>query len=358
MRVARTVVLCITLLCLAACGAESGATSAIQPTTAEPTAIEVSPTPAPDLTLSSRSFRMGTAGFIPSGFPEPTEAQWRAFFATGAGGYGDLFGVHINYAAPKNDAGVPEQVQLAVEQVTGTEVYVAFGVNPEGGTFTEAAGQELVEVAVATAREVQPTYLSLGVESNSLFLRQGHTYDLYVQVARRAYEEIKAVSPDTRVMNNFQLERMKGATALTGEGSEPHWHLIHQLEDRLDVVSFTVYPFLNYRSVREIPGDYLADIRQHTELPLMITETGWPSEPTASGVEGSEQEQIDYIMKLAEQADELGVEAVIWVFPHDASFDLAGGIFDHISLRHNDGSPKPAFDYWRALQALPLEGGG
>jgi hypothetical protein len=102
-----------------------------------------------------------------------------------------------------------------------------------------------------------------------------------------------------------------------------------------------------------MPEGYLAEIRRHTDLPLMITETGWPSQSTASGVTGSDQAQIDYLMKLIQQADDLEVEAIIWVFPHDAEFGIAGGIFDHISLKYNDGSAKPAFAYWQAVNALP-----
>ena len=71
--------------------------------------------------------------------------------------------------------------------------------------------------------------------------------------------------------------------------------------------------------------DYLAEIRQHTDLPVIITETGWPTENTASGVIGSEQAQVDFLLNIGEQANDL---ALIWVLPHDAAFGISGGIFD------------------------------
>lgn len=342
------------LLLLAALGCQANAANS----TAKPD--RVTPSAAanaavPELPIARRTFQMGTAGFIPAGYPNPSEAQWGSFFQQGAAAYGELYGVHVSPAAPKNSVGVLDQVALAFSQVDGVEVYVALAVSHEQGPFTEARGQELVEAAAAIAREYQPVYLSLGVESNSLFLFQKDSFELYLSYLERAYQAVKRESPSTRVMNNFQLDRMKGQTQLAGEQFEPQWGLLERMSGSMDLISFTVYPFLHNQSVAAIPHDYLSEIRQHTNLPVVITETGWPSQPTASGVQGSEQLQVDYLLELAKQANAIQTEAVIWVFPHDAQFGIAGGIFDHISLNNNDGSHKLAFDYWQALQKLPID---
>lgn len=330
------------------------ACSGASPGAGEAPAATVRPQIAGDLPVTERTFRMGTAGFVPARYPVPENEDWESFFGGRAAEYGGLFGVHIMPGEEVNAAGVPEQVQLAFENVQGVEVYVALGANHERGPFTEGQGEQLVDAAVAIAREYQPELLSLGVESNSFYLFQPDTYPLYVDYVRQAYAEVKAVSPNTQVMNNFQLDRMRGATRLTGQEFEPHWHLIDELEGAIDMLSFTVYPFLHYEAVDDIPPEYLQEIREHTELPVMITETGWPSETTPSGVPGSHQAQIDYMMWLAESANAIDMRAIIWVFPHDAAFQVGGGIFDSISLRENDGTPKPAFEYWLALQGLPL----
>lgn len=86
----------------------------------------------------------------------------------------------------------------------------------------------------------------------------------------------------------------------------------------------------------------------------MITETGWPTEDLPSGVAGSDQDQIDFLMKLIQQANGIDVEVIIWVFPHDASFGIAGGIFDHLSFFENDGTPKAGHEYWKAINSLPI----
>lgn len=306
-----------------------------------------------ELPINYRTFEMGTAGFIPRNYPDASDKDWSDFLNVGASSYGETFGVHVNPGDQPNEDSIPQQVQLAFEHMQGVKVYVAFAVNHERGPFTEERADELKRAAVATAETYQPQVLSLGVESNSLYLFQRETYPLYLETVRDIYDEIKAVSPKTQVMNNFQLDRMRGKTSLSGEDFDPHWDLISQLEGKIDLVSFTVYPHLEYRNPGEIPDQYLQEIREHTDLPVMITETGWPTEDTASGAQGSDQLQIEYMFKLFQQANKIDLEALVWVFPHDASFGLAGGIFDHISLRHNDGGPKPGFDYWQAALTLP-----
>lgn len=308
-----------------------------------------------ELPISSRSFEMGTAGFVPRHYPNSSSSDWQDFFEYSAAAYGGIFGVHVNPGEQVNEEGILEQAQLAFMQMKGVEPYIAFSVNHEDGPFTHDRGEELIRVAVAIAKKYQPKYISLGVESNSFYLFQQETFDLYVRYAREAYNEIKAASPNTMVMNNFQLEYMKGEASLTGKDLEQNWHIISMFEGRIDLVSFTVYPFLEFKTVDEIPNDYLAEILDHTSLPIMITETGWPTEDIASGVAGSNQDQTDYMMKLIKQSDDIEVEVIVWVLPHDASFGEAGGIFDHISLFDNDGNPKPGYEYWKSVNALPLQ---
>lgn len=342
---------------LSACQGNRRPTSLTAPSlTSRPT---LTPTPEIDsslrdlLPISQRSFEMGTAGFIPRRYPNPGSDDWEVFLTRDAASYGGLFGIHILPDAEPNQEGIPEQIQLAYEQMSGVEPYIALGINPEQGPFTDEMGQTLKRVAVASAEKYQPRFLSLGVESNTLYLSQQGSFSLYVSYARDIYDAVKGVSPETQVMNNFQLERMKGATGLTGQEIDPHWHILDQFEGKMDLVSFTVYPFLHYREPAKIPPDYLGEIRKHTDLPIMITETGWPTQDIANGAEGSDQHQIEYMMTLFQQANEVDLQALIWVFPHDAPFEIAGGIFDTISLRDNAGKPKPGFQFWRAALSLP-----
>ena len=304
------------------------------------------------LPISTRSFKMGTAGFVPRNHPNSSNDDWNDLLEYGAALYGGIYGIHVAPGEKANDDGILEQAQLAFELMKGVEPYIAFSISHEQGPFLPEQGEELIRVAVATAKKYQPDYISLGVEINSFYLFQQDSFELYVHYVREAYDQIKAVSPNTQVMNNFQLERMKGRASLTGKNFESHWHLIDKFAGKMDLISFTVYPFLEYKSVADIPDDYLAEIREYTSLPVMITETGWPTEDLPSGVGGSDQDQIDFLTKLIQQADGIDVEVIIWVFPHDASFGIAGGIFDHLSFFDNDGTPKAGYKYWQAINSL------
>ncbi len=305
------------------------------------------------LPFLSRSFEMGTAGYTPPHYPASSEEDWRMFFEELAASYGGWFGVHINPNSDKDENDILVQVRLAYEEVKNVEPYIELAVNFEDGPFTDERGEELIRVAVANAEKYHPKYLSLGVEINSFYLFHPDSFDLYVSYARAAYDQIKAVSPNTQVMNNFQLERMKGETDLTGESFASHWDVIDKFTGKIDAVSFTVYPFLHRSLVGDIPDNYLSEIREHTDLPVLITETGWPTVDLISGVNGSDQDQVDYMLKLSGQANLIDVRVIIWVFPVDAEFGLAGGIFGSLSLHDNGGIPKPAYEYWKAINALP-----
>jgi len=340
---------------MVACNKKSSAPNQPDEINGTPSSVEIDTNALSDLPITTRSFQMGTAGFIPRHYPNATDQDWQDFFTESAASYGGVFGVHVKPGDSVNQDGIPEQVQLAFTQVKGVEPYIALSISYEDGPFTIERSDELKRVAVAIARKFQPQYLSLGLESNLLYLFQSNTFDLYVQSVREAYDEIKAVSPHTQVMNNFQLEHLKGQISLTGQEIAAHWQIIELFAGKMDLISFTVYPFLAYKEVDEIPSDYLAEIREHTSLPIIITETGWPSQDTVSGVIGSQQAQIDYLTKLVQQADAIDVEMIIWVFPHDAAFGIAEGIFDHLSLVDSDGNPKTGFEYWQAINSLPIK---
>lgn len=305
------------------------------------------------LPFQERSFLMGTAGYVPNHFPNSSPADWQSFFDRGAAEYGGLFGVHVSHETEKDENDILVQIRMAYEGVRYVTPYVELAYDHKEGEFTNETGEALVRVAKANAEKYNPVYFSIGVEINSNYVHQPESYDLYVHYAREALEEIKRVSPNTIRMTNFQLESMKGENQLTGQSHPAHWHLIDDFSGTIEALSFTVYPFLHYTSVEMIPNNYLNEIRNYSDLPILITETGWPTVELITGVKGSHQDQIDYMVKISNQANDLDVQALIWVLPRDGEFGVAGGVFDNVSLFTNEGNPKPAYAYWKAIYAVP-----
>ena len=151
-------------------GAPQAAPASAEPALAAPdTSFDIGADADPDriaeLPIQTRSFEMGTAGFVPKHFPDSSEADWTDFFSAGAAAYGGIFGIHVNAGDKADQNHLLEQAVLGFEHVQGVETYLALSYSKEDGPFTAAMGERLVLVAEAAAQKYQPRYLSLGVES-------------------------------------------------------------------------------------------------------------------------------------------------------------------------------------------------
>jgi hypothetical protein len=166
--------------------------------------------------------------------------------------------------------------------------------------------------------------------------------DLYAEV----YDEVKAVSPNTNVFTNFQLEKMKGLRGgLFGGTNDPdkaQWFLLDRFKQ--DIVSFSTYPMLIYKSPSEIPSDYYDEkITAHTSKPIAFTEIGWHSDDDIPGWESSGTEQAEFIETFFTLTRNLDMPIAIWSFMFDQDIPDP---FKHTGLIHNDGTAKPAWDAW------------
>ena len=322
---------------------------------------EVSPL-AEVFQITQRDFKMGTAGFVPKNWPEPQQEDWTDLFGK-IPEYGEVYGVHIQWDDKLTEENIPEQVELVYQVTKGKAVtpYIALGFEPDRMSAAEAdyyfkeKGDELKKVALAVAKKYKPYVLILGVESNRFYEKSPVGYRDFVSLYKEIYDEVKKISPETKVATNFQLEYMKGEAYLTGRKHEKHYDILEMFGEKMDLVTVTTYPWFDYNNPQDIPDDYFMDIRQYSSKPLMITETGWPSHgfPVPS-VDADPQTQVDYLIRLVELTKDMDTEGIVWVFPHDAPLGIAGGIFDHISLRERDGKDKEAYGYWQALKSLPI----
>ena len=331
--------------------------------TTEP-ASEPVPEDDPELTddfpINARPFRIGVSGMVPRNWPDASEADWNDLFQK-VPTYGEWWGLHVGWDAALTGAHVPEQVEVGYTVTSGEDVtpYVALGFEPEAMTqaeadaYLEVHGADFEQVAVSVAEAYAPDILLLGIEVNRYWEKSPEGFEDFLAVYAATYDAVKEVSPTTKVAPNFLWEYMKGAGARSGRTHTPHLDLIDRFGTRLDLITVTVYPWLDVDHPSEIPGDYLTPLVERAGRPLMITETGWPSQDFPhEAVTATEQAQIEYLLRLLELTKDVETEALIWVFPHDPDTGEAGGIFDHVSLRTNSGSAKAAYAYWEALRDL------
>lgn len=309
----------------------------------------------------------GVAGLIPRNFPNSSADDWLNLYET-LDETGGLLGVYTNWSDSPDTAGsIPKVVRTAfglAPQYNFTPV-VALGFHrdaPGGGLeptlVLSDAGEreEFKAVAVAIAHTYQPKYLALGVEVNRLYNVDPAGFDDYVSLYAETYDAIKAASPDTLVFPIFQLELMKGKGYLTGnsEGRQPQWELLDRFDARLDLAAFTTYPYFDYGSPADIPADYYSEIAARTTRPLAFTEIGWPSAPLAPAPDseygGSEEEQAAFVKRFFGLTANTNLAIALWSFPHDLDAAPSNAAFDSVSLRRNDGTPKPALAEW--LEAI------
>ena len=198
----------------------------------------------------------------------------------------------------------------------------------------------------AFAEKYRPAYLSIGIEVNILYEESPLDFDAFVTFFDEVHRDVKVNSPGTKVFTIFQLERMKGLNGgLFGGKNNPdksEWALLERFPDS-DVIAFTTYPCLVYRNPADIPLDYYSEIKNHTDKPVIFTETGWHSAGSPAGWESSEAEQAEFVNRFFELSADLNKEMVIWSFMFDPK---AIGPFNSMGLVRRDGTVRPAWDAW------------
>lgn len=319
-----------------------------------------------DITASPTLF--GVAGLIPPNFPDPTPQDWETLFGS-FHETGPVVGVYQNWNDGPDSAGqIPEAVRV-IHQLAEREAIVplvGLGVKertPDDGLRSTVdydnpdERQQVIDTLTALVEEFEVEYLLFGAEINRLRLFDPAAFDGFVALYEDAYDAVKLVSPDTLMFTGFQLELMRGDAFLMGnsENRDPQWDLIELFEGRLDLLSFTVYPQLDFTDPADIPDDYLSSITQRFGLPLALTEIGWPSAPLgvpgAEGYGGTPEEQVAFIQRLGELMSGVDVRIAAWALPHDVD-EFETPAFQTIAIRDNDGTAKPALGVWQALAGI------
>lgn len=198
------------------------------------------------------------------------------------------------------------------------------------------------------AREFQPPYFSLGNEVDS-FYHYGPThqreFDHYATLVAESYDAVKAVSPRTQVMVVFRYEEM---VAKRG------FDLLRKFDaKKLDLFGFTTYPDLQkFKSPAEIPRDYYRPILDRIgQKPVAFTEIGWA---TAPGNARGEANQAEFLRWFLKETARLNLAVVIWPFLHDlAPPEKNAKRSAYLGLHDYYGRPKPAWNLWQQLAALP-----
>ena len=230
--------------------------------------------------------------------------------------------------------------------------------NPFSDTFSDKRVRRACRnMVLRILEDFSPKYLCFGVEVSAYYQQDPDDFEHFVSLYNEIYSLTKDASPETVVFTTVHYEEFLGV--LPWHPHEPHWGLIQKL--KMDAFALTTYPYMVY-SVEDIPKDYYTQIRSHTNLPVIIAESGFASEccgKTIKDMHGSEEAQIDFLVFVLDSIEEM--DPLLWVYWSLYDYEpLSWGgtdkvdIFNSIGLHYPDGTAKPAFYLWVRIFKLPV----
>ena len=224
----------------------------------------------------------------------------------------------------------------------------------------------MLNYALRIVRQFHPRFLAIASEINTYEDTHPQDFASFLSLYREIYARLKAVAPGLRVFVTFQWEELNNLIPGVDGGKPPYavrWEQMEGFEPQLDVWAISTYPFVTYRSSREIPADYYAHLARRTEKPLMVAECGYTSEPVGS-LQGTPQDQVGFLDALH---DQIGGRLAAWIYTVLSDFSMESyapllkqqglgadaptlGMFAHIGLRTAEGAPKPALAAWDSFR--------
>lgn len=251
-------------------------------------------------------------------------------------------------------------VYVAINPLNGTRD----GVTPNfgGGAFPPEMGAEdfsnprlqaaFINYARFIVATFNPDYLAIGIEVNMYDLPTISNPDFMdlVMLYKLVYQDLKATNPQLQIFPTFQTEFMHAFD---------QWDLIASFEPELDRIAISLYPSSQGFVPSNIPVDWISRYSATQSQPLIVSETGYGSEPFSGTFEapGSNALQADYVTWLLAQAESLNTEFLVWFFPSDTPGLMAPDtlppevranleFFYAMGLSEEDFTAKPAEAIW------------
>ena len=202
-----------------------------------------------------------------------------------------------------------------------------------------------IEAAFELAK-LKPPYLCLATEINFLAFASIDEYVKFAAVYKRLYQEVKKISPETKVFVSFQWDYFQIMANREPKRISEHVKLIDIFRPELDVVAFTSYPSDHYKTPADVPANYYDRISEYVKPSdeIHFMEIGWPTSGT-----GSEAEQVEFIERLPRMMAKIKPKVVAWSLLHDVDTSALGGDLASTGLKHPDGRIKAGYKAFRDL---------
>ena len=326
------------------------------------------PAPAPE-TGDPRPFALGFAA-VP---PRLTEAAYATVFARAeAAGEVILIQRAVPWAEVRAGATFAPETAATIaregELIDRHGLEVMFAIDPwdplsRGRLAGEAPGEGFADAAVVEAyltyvdRVVEaysPRWLALAVEIDGVLRARSEELAPFREAYGRAYERVKARSPQTQVFVTFQFE---GLQALLPWAPAPaqQWGLLLRFLPQLDLLAVSSFPSFLYPFAADIPSGYFSRLATFGK-PVALTPVGYATAPGRGGVTfGTPEGQQRFVERILAEADAQEWALVIWVAEQDPGFaqEPPYDLVNRMGLRDTGGALKPAWQVWQEQAQRP-----
>lgn len=208
--------------------------------------------------------------------------------------------------------------------------------------------QAFANCTIRIAKDYKPEYLALGNEINGYFKHHPDDVANFLSLYREIYTAVKKVSPATRMTISLQYELLTG----TFDGT-PQWKLLDQFGAHLDVLAISTYPSPFFGDPGSIPDDYYTQLSRHGKQPVIVVESGWPTQGNKK-LGASPETQERFLSRFVELTAGLDLDLWIWWFLHDWAGEGYPDFFKSMGLRTSNGTEKPPWQTWQKIHSRQL----
>jgi len=213
----------------------------------------------------------------------------------------------------------------------------------ENATLSDSAWRAAYkQAALDVVKATRPRYLSLGNEVNRWYEKYGEDgpngFKNYVSLYEEIYDEVKKLSPETKVFCVFARE-------IVSENREADLEVLRLFNpNKLDLLVFTSYPYvLGKTNPSMIPDDYYSKASNYMPgKPFGFSEIAWASLDALGG----EQAQADFIVQATTRLTRdrgINLHLFGWPWLHDLNEN------DAVGLIKIDGTEKLGYAAWKNI---------
>ncbi|GEM_PF-3653015 len=204
----------------------------------------------------------------------------------------------------------------------------------------ESVRKAYADFVLSLMEKYRPEYLGLGVEVDTLYLKNLSEFIAYADAVNEVSKELKELYPDTFIYVSVQYDRLI-RSAPESESLE----LFDYFNDNINL-GLSLYPWQFYSEISDIPENYL-EKAYNTKKPVYIAETSWSS--ASEGVlPGSLEQQKEFVNWLHNEALKGGINVITWwsVNDFESPGDPTFSFWNSQGLVDKKFNEKPAWDAW------------